>query len=240
MGVRFFSPAHRLDLYVSIRYTGFMNTCQYINCEVVTENPKYCSLSCGAKQQRLNSPTKPRFKTCPQCENDFRIGRGFKSVENVYCSHSCAATATNVRNPKKPKKTKVVKKCDYCLVSDVYRKNKYCSVSCSSQARSDAVINSWLSGSVSGSTAVGVSSAVRRYLIRQSGNRCSSLTCSVPGGFSEVNPTTGKVPLEINHIDGNWKNNLPSNLEVLCPNCHSLTPNYKALNKGNGRPGRVS
>ena len=26
----------------------------------------------------------------------------------------------------------------------------------------------------------------------------------------------------------------PDNLQALCPNCHSLTPNYKALNKGNG------
>lgn len=41
---------------------------------------------------------------------------------------------------------------------------------------------------------------------------------------------TGKVPLEIHHIDGNYLNNNISNLQVLCPNCHSLTSNYKALN----------
>ena len=39
----------------------------------------------------------------------------------------------------------------------------------------------------------------------------------------------------IDHIDGNSENNNLSNLRVICPNCDSLTPTYKGLNKGNGR-----
>ena len=46
---------------------------------------------------------------------------------------------------------------------------------------------------------------------------------------------TNKCPLQIHHIDGNYKNNSEENLELLCPNCHSLTHNYGTLNKGNGR-----
>jgi Zn finger protein HypA/HybF involved in hydrogenase expression len=57
-------------------------------------------------------------------------------------------------------------------------------------------------------------------------------------GWNEIHPVLNKVPLEINHIDGNSKNNHKDNLEVLCPNCHSLTPNYRALNYGNGRTAR--
>lgn len=34
------------------------------------------------------------------------------------------------------------------------------------------------------------------------------------------------IPLELDHIDGNHKNNNLTNLRLLCPNCHSLTPNY--------------
>jgi predicted HNH restriction endonuclease len=39
----------------------------------------------------------------------------------------------------------------------------------------------------------------------------------------------------LEHIDGNAYNNSESNLSLLCPNCHSQTPTYKAKNKGNGR-----
>lgn len=32
------------------------------------------------------------------------------------------------------------------------------------------------------------------------------------------------LQLEINHIDGNWRNCLFENLEYICPNCHSQQP----------------
>ncbi len=34
------------------------------------------------------------------------------------------------------------------------------------------------------------------------------------------------IPLELHHIDGNRCNNKLENLQILCPNCHSLTPNH--------------
>ena len=35
------------------------------------------------------------------------------------------------------------------------------------------------------------------------------------------------IPLELEHIDGNNQNNNLSNLELLCPNCHSFTLTYR-------------
>ena len=40
------------------------------------------------------------------------------------------------------------------------------------------------------------------------------------------------ITLELHHIDGDRYNNIFKNLQILCPNCHSLTPNHskKKLN----------
>ncbi|WP_404959907.1 HNH endonuclease [Streptomyces sp. 147326] len=34
------------------------------------------------------------------------------------------------------------------------------------------------------------------------------------------------LPLEVDHIDGDWRNNQPGNLRLLCPNCHAITSTW--------------
>lgn len=66
---------------------------------------------------------------------------------------------------------------------------------------------------------------LKKYLIEKNGENCAE--CNT-GAVYNNKPLT----LQIDHIDGDSDNNFPSNLRLLCPNCHSQTPNFGSKGKG--------
>ena len=71
-----------------------------------------------------------------------------------------------------------------------------------------------------------IDSVTKKYLIKKFENKCMKCDWSV------VNEFTGKIPIQINHIDGNPENHTLENVELLCPNCHSLTEFFGSRGKG--------
>lgn len=49
-------------------------------------------------------------------------------------------------------------------------------------------------------------------------------------GWAAVS-TDGRIPLELDHINGDHSDNRLGNLRILCPNCHSLQPTHRGKNK---------
>ncbi len=49
--------------------------------------------------------------------------------------------------------------------------------------------------------------------------------------FENLKPNN--IPLEIHHKDGNKENNSKDNFQLLCPNCHAMTKNYRFRKRDN-------
>lgn len=123
-------------------------------------------------------------------------------------------------------------KCRNCN-KEIKNKNKYCSVKCQKEYEYINFIKKWKEGETSGMRGeYQLSMHIKTYLLEKYNNQCARC------GWGETNQYTGKIPLEIEHIDGNYKNNKEENLIVLCPNCHSLTSTYKGANYNHGRKTR--
>jgi len=122
--------------------------------------------------------------------------------------------------------------CTYCNIKFIHSHSsygKYCSNRCQQDYQNKIIIENWLEGNDKGyKVGYRIKKPIRDFLLKESNYSCSEC------GWNKVNPKSGTIPLEIDHIDGDCTNNKKENLKVLCPNCHSLTPTWKALNTGNG------
>ena len=134
-----------------------------------------------------------------------------------FCSRSCAASFNN-RNTdrwkgKAVKRETNVIQCGYCNKLTRTQNKKYCSADCRSKDQAKSILNGE-AGSV----------ALKKFRLELEPN------CYSCGTGTEWNGQA--LGLELHHIDGDAHNNTMENTMLLCPNCHSQTSNFKALNVG--------
>ena len=119
--------------------------------------------------------------------------------------------------------------CKQCS-SEIKESHKYCSYQCQQDYQRLEKINLWLNGEHNGMRGkTATANWIKWHLIKIHGEKC--MLC----GWNKKNEFTDSIPIELEHIDGDFTNNKIDNLKLLCPNCHSLTSTYKGANK-NGRP----
>lgn len=191
------------------------------------KNAKFCCLTCANRHNVVRGLT-VKIQTCKFCSKPFE--KTCKSSKKVFCSHSCAASFNNAIIPHNKKNARWCSYCNNLLRSR--NKGETCSLACAKAHRRKIYIDRWKQGLEDGNCREKVHKFVREWIFFDRLSRCEQC------GWSEVNVSTGLIPLQVEHIDGNWRNTTPSNLKLLCPSCHSLTATYGSANRGKGRPGR--
>lgn len=167
------------------------------------------------KIEKLKSDYESNPKLCKNC----CLKIEFKKRYNQFCNRSCSAIFNNKKYIKRIRQKLIV--CSSCNNKPTkYTYGKFCK-DCILQGKHHLVnVRNTLDVCKTDSTR-------RKFLIKKSGRFC--WICKNNKWNNE------DIPLELDHIDGNHNNNLEQNLQVICPNCHALTPTYKNKNKGNGR-----
>ena len=142
----------------------------------------------------------------------------------MFCNKSCSAKYNNKKYPKRKKETTVLAKCLECACSFYYNPlssyGKFCSISCCTDYKyKNKSIPKIEQGLVTNST------SLKLYLTKKKGYVCE--ICKL------VDWENKPISLHVDHIDGNSDNNLPTNIRLLCPNCHSQTSTYCGRNTKN-------
>jgi len=89
------------------------------------------------------------------------------------------------------------------------------------------LLEAWLDNGICGRTSY-QGHYIRDYLYEQQ-RSC----CAICGADDKWNGVT--LALILDHINGDASDNRRENLRLICPNCDSQLPTYKARNRGSGR-----
>jgi hypothetical protein len=174
-----------------------------------------------AARQARKAAYEANPKTCLHCEKSL----SYEQRHNKFCSHACSAAHNNAGKCRNgtPVPKGVCRNCGKPL-EHKDRDQVYCGRDCDLAHKKARVIQQIEAGLRNSPP------LIRRYLIGARGYKCES--CGLNEWLGQA------IPLQVDHTDGDAGNNVLSNLKLLCPNCHALTPTFGSKNRGNGRAWR--
>lgn len=127
-------------------------------------------------------------------------------------------------------------KCTNTNCNKEYKKGKnslgiYCSNLCQQEVQYNKRIIDWKNGLLAGYVGQTKQLAIwlRKYMLEKHNYSCQEC------GWNKRHPIDKNPLVEVDHIDGDAENCKEENLKVLCPNCHSETPTFRARNKNSSR-----
>ena len=154
-------------------------------------------------------------------EHDGSFGSG------RFCSRSCANSRTHTEETRKRisvslggdgKINKDDTKCEWCDKKLGRHQQKYCSLFCSYEHKKEKT-DKRIEGQVD------KPDRLKEYIIKNEGEVCKKC--------GQLPKWKGKIlVLQLDHINGDSDNNYPSNLRLLCPNCHTQTDTWTSKGYG--------
>lgn len=205
--------------------------CKQCGNEITSKWGKdFCCSACASKYNNEHRDKSIYEKIASKLKKDKKIeekyciicGKKLEGYQRKYCSLSCRNRSKYLNEGQEM----ICQECGKTFKSrDANR--KFCSNECSSKYRNKEFLKKWNNRELILNPNSTLPKVIRNFLFEKAHYKCEEC------GFEGYNRATNNTILQIHHIDGNSGNNIIENLRVLCPNCHAMTENYMALNKGN-------
>lgn len=167
--------------------------------------------SIGMNHTALHPYKQKKEGICEFCNNIFIK----KNKKQKFCSHSCSATFHNVK--------KSGKKLEEYKNDKINKISKYNIDGTEGMNINEKIKFYWDTKLMETSFEELSWERKRKRVILEQKNKCNRCDNNKWLGYP--------ITLEIDHKDGNNKNNNRENLEGLCPNCHSMTDTWRGKNR---------